>query len=781
MLLREKLLKILARAATLCALILFTSATYAVESSYEHLADAEHLSIEQVIASNLWQKHQGTARFGYSKEAKWVRYSTSPAENIRIFTINNPWLLKIDVFLVGKGKVIRQHQTGSSRPSSQRRIRTPGIAIPVPTDIEQIYIYDHGASASNFPVALMSGSEFTSFSSALSVFHGMFYGIVLIMLIYNLAIYFATKDKTYLYFSLFAASLSAFLSTADGMGSLLLWPDTPGMQYLVTAMGWGFAMVFLLEFALQLLPSQKSIPQVLMLHRICQLGVVVVTLGSSLNPSPSIYAIQTIASTFVLSLLVYDGIQATFRKSAGGKLFLFANGAFVLGSVVHIAMLFGWITASVWVQHAVHIGFTLEMAILSIALVHRLRSNERRHWQARQTTQELSRRNKELRTAQSLAEEHRQLQKSLQQAQKLKTIGQMAGGFAHDFNNILASILGYAELAQDSTAQKDRTKLARYLGEIHSAGERGATLVKQLLQYSRNAPTQPQKLHLGETLDEIRALLRGSLPATVTISTHLPKTSIYAYIDPEQLQQMMVNLCLNAAESMRNRGDIDIRLDVIDITNLTCTSCLKNFSGSYICIVIEDNGTGITGRANDLFTPFHTSKDVGEGTGLGLSVVHGIAHEYAGHIHATNRATNGARFTLYLPTETAQVAAPTKGRRILVIEDDPSVAGYLSVLLDCDDFETTVKSLPIQALETFVADPYAFDLVITDYLMPHSTGLELAEDIHALRPDLPVILTTGNVNNIEPNALAHAGVNCVFQKPLNAEQLLAKIRGLLTQ
>lgn len=213
---------------------------------------------------------------------------------------------------------------------------------------------------------------------------------------------------------------------------------------------------------------------------------------------------------------------------------------------------------------------------------------------------------------------------------------------------------------------------------------------------------------------------------------------------------------------------------------MRCTSCLARFNGDYIAIKIEDTGAGIAGNAEKLFTPFHTSKEVGQGTGLGLSVVHGIVHEHGGHVHASNRADGGARFTIYLPHNTpATVGADSKHKRILLIEDDPSVASYLQSLFDVEAYQTTFATMPTEALETFVANPDAFDLVITDYLMPQGTGLELAEDIHALRPDLPILLTTGNANNLDAAALSSAEVAGIFEKPLNSEQLLAKIRGLL--
>ena len=342
----------------------------------------------------------------------------------------------------------------------------------------------------------------------------------------------------------------------------------------------------------------------------------------------------------------------------------------------------------------------------------------------------------------------------------------------------LASIIGFAELAKEKSAQADRSKLMRYLNEIEKSGERGANLVKQLLVYSRSASSRPREVNVQETISEAESLLRSSLPATINITSHLPTNKVTLHTDPEQLQQVLVNLCINAAEAMNSRGQINITAEVLDLKPIVCTSCLQHLSGEYISIKIEDTGPGIKGNAAELFTPFETSKLVGQGSGLGLSVVHGIVHEHKGHIRVSNRNKGGARFTVFLPTQHIPLPTPI-GRNILLIEDDPSVAAYLTTFLDEHNFATTVAGLPNDALQTFMANPDYYDLVITDYLMPNTTGIELAEDLHALRPDIPIILTTGNANNISPQDLTSAGVTTVFEKPLNSDQLLAKIHGLL--
>ncbi len=753
---------------------------WALSTAPQENLDYEYLysdtpDVTAVIESTEWQRGFGQAQFGYTQGHLWLRYKIPKATHQRVLVIENPWLFRFDAYLFNQGTETSRFELGSARPMDTRPIASSNFAIPIAVGVDTIYLFDSGESASNFPVTLMDVNEFSRTNGALNLFHGFYYGLVLIMVLYNLALFTATRDKAYLSYSLYAASLMGFLTAADGSGALFLWPESPELQYVATALAWGLSFFFLIQFARQYLALTGAGALV------CRGTQVLVVIAAALTlffPNSITYTLQTTVSAIVVAALFYVGIVAALNRSTAGYIFLAANGAFGLGALIHIAMLFGWIMPSAWLHHSVHVGSILELAILAGGLVLRVRQVESQRFEAMNQAQELERRNRELRTAKTLAEEHRQLQKSLQQAQKLKTIGQLAGGFAHDFNNILASILGFAELAQ--SPKTERNTLNRYLSEIISSGERGAALVRQLLVYSRNTPPEPKDLDLTETLVGAQELLRGSLPATISLEITPPRTPVYIHSDPEQLQQVLVNLCLNAAEATHNRGKIEIIADIVELDSLTCTSCLARFSGRYITIKVEDDGPGIKGNASDLFTPFNTTKAVGQGTGLGLSVVHGITHEHGGHVHAANRASEGARFAIYLPEASQTTASPEgSGRRILVIEDDPSVATYLGAMLGEADFAATIKRLPTEALESIVANPNAFDLVITDHLMPQGTGIELAEDIHALRPDLPVLLTTGNENNITRADLDNAGISAVFQKPLNSDQLLAKIRALL--
>jgi signal transduction histidine kinase len=348
---------------------------------------------------------------------------------------------------------------------------------------------------------------------------------------------------------------------------------------------------------------------------------------------------------------------ATQRLRQGFRpalIYLIATGSLLVGSTLFVAMLLGWIDDSLIARFGVQLGSTAELMLLAFALSQRMNEEHKKRLWMQHRSLELTREVRALKSGTQIAEEHRQLQRSLQQAQKLRTIGEMTGGFAHDFNNILASVLGFAELAKERAGRLRDHKLADFVDEIERAGLRGADLVKQLLIYSRGGNTEPHEFDLNNTIGETVRFLRGTLPATVQITTEIPERPQPAFADPAHIRQMLVNLALNASEAMNERGEITISLRRAVHDEATCASCAARFSGDHLTLSIADRGHGVPAEVHDLFTPFHTTKPVGQGSGLGLSVVHGIAHEYGGHITVSPRAQGGARFSVHLPPHDAR-------------------------------------------------------------------------------------------------------------------------------
>jgi signal transduction histidine kinase len=245
------------------------------------------------------------------------------------------------------------------------------------------------------------------------------------------------------------------------------------------------------------------------------------------------------------------------------------------------------------------------------------------------------------------AKAHRDELLAMHHAQKLRTIGQMTGGFAHEFNNLLAGILGFTELSQEHARERNDERLLSYLNEVERGSVRGSALVRQLLTFSRGNHAQPITVELTQCVAESVELLRATLPATVDIQIQIGQTQAYIMADPEQLKQAIINIGLNAAESMDNKGEIRVSADIAQV-NRNCASCLDRIRGTYLVITISDSGGGIQTAPQELFTPFYTTKAIGDGAGLGLSVVHGIIHQYSGHI-GIDSSQSGTHVHLYLP------------------------------------------------------------------------------------------------------------------------------------
>ncbi len=387
--------------------------------------------------------------------------------------------------------------------------------------------------------------------------------------------------------------------------------------------------------------------------------------------------------------------------------------------------------------------------------------------------------------------EKKMLQTQLQQAQKMDAIGQLTGGIAHDFNNMLASMLGYSELALRITAQSPNEKLTRYIEEIFKAGERGRDLIAKMLAFSRGIDdSKPEPILLEPLLSDILKMLRSVMPASITITTDVEKGIPAVMVDTIHLQQIIMNLCINARDAMEGKGELHIVIRNHQCHENSCASCHENFSGHFVELEISDNGSGI--EQEDLiriFDPFFTTKEMGKGTGMGLSVVHGVVHSAGGHVGVRSTLGEGTAISIYfLPTnlQTEQkndaielVTEESHAGKILIVDDEPSVGQFLQEILQLYGYECDYQPLPIEALKQIKSRPGFYQLVISDVTMPEMTGIELAESIKSRHPELPVILCTGYSDVLTPEVIERIGVLQVLKKPLNSMELLESVADAL--
>jgi PAS domain S-box-containing protein len=391
-------------------------------------------------------------------------------------------------------------------------------------------------------------------------------------------------------------------------------------------------------------------------------------------------------------------------------------------------------------------------------------------------------------TERKLAEEAlRRSEEKLRQGQKLESIGRLAGGIAHDFNNILSAILGYSELSSlDLDADHP---VQTNIKEITRAGKRARELVQQILAFGRKLEQERSPIYLRTIVEEAIKLLRPTLPTTISIEQSLPAETNAVLADPTQIHQVILNLATNAGQAMSsNGGTLYIGLEPVDLDEQNPYGPQGLPSGKFLCLSISDTGTGMAPEIQKkIFEPYFTTKSVGEGSGLGLAVVHGIVQNHGGAITVESKVGEGTCFRVYLPCCTkkpanqkslAQEAAKGHGQ-ILFVDDEEPIVNLGRRSLKKLGYSVVGETCSAKALKRFQADPMKFDLVLTDQTMPQLTGIALAQEMWKIRPTLPIIICTGFSEQITSEKIISMGFRALLNKPYTFAELTQTIQRCL--
>jgi PAS domain S-box-containing protein len=379
------------------------------------------------------------------------------------------------------------------------------------------------------------------------------------------------------------------------------------------------------------------------------------------------------------------------------------------------------------------------------------------------------------------------LQRHLREAQKMEAIGTLAGGIAHDFNNILTAIMCYTEMAMAESAGIGR--LSHRLNRVLMGCQRAKELVEQIITFSRQREREQKPVLINSIIKETLKLLSSSFPKTIEIDTNIERCSSVINADPSQVHQVLLNLCTNAAYAMRETGGVlEVTLQKIDLDETSTRSRIDLKPGPYVKLVVSDTGHGMDESVKErIFEPFFTTKPKEEGSGMGLSVVHGIVKGLGGAISVYSELGLGTTFNVYFPrieTETedqakAPVIIPTGTERILYVDDERMLVEITNETLESLGYQVTATTDSMEALELFRTNPEKFDLVITDMTMPKITGETLARECLRIRPDIPVILCTGFSELITEEKAREAGIRGYIMKPLLVGDLAKAIRKVL--
>jgi signal transduction histidine kinase/ActR/RegA family two-component response regulator len=384
-----------------------------------------------------------------------------------------------------------------------------------------------------------------------------------------------------------------------------------------------------------------------------------------------------------------------------------------------------------------------------------------------------------MRSRQAEAEQQRR------QTQKLEALGVLAGGIAHDFNNILAAINGFAELALREIPKESTTRSR--LEQILRAGGRAADLVRQILAFSSRGERPKEIVNVSKVTGEVMTLLRASIPASIEITSNVKKEG-HVLASVIEVQQILINLCTNSYHAMKENGRIEIGIDVVEFQNAGVKRDLNLAAGRYVCLSVSDTGPGIDPEMRErIFDPFFTTKPVGHGTGLGLAVVHGIVRYHRGAVDVTSTPGEGACFSVYLPLCEGQeldrpepeVSVQTGDEHILFVDDEETLVSLWKEILEHSGYTVTCARNGEEALDLFQANPYTFDLVISDVTMPKMSGPDLAKAVFELRPGMPIIMTTGYTDTMITGRLRGLGIHGTLAKPCQSRLLLTAVRDVL--
>ena len=385
----------------------------------------------------------------------------------------------------------------------------------------------------------------------------------------------------------------------------------------------------------------------------------------------------------------------------------------------------------------------------------------------------------------------RLLEQQLMHAQKMETIGTLAGGIAHDFNNILSAIMGYTDLALMRTPEN--TPLQEDLRQVRKAADRAADLVRQILTFSRRQQTESHPLQVSLVVKEALKLLRASIPTTIDIRQEVT-TQATVLADPTQIHQLIMNLCTNAFHAMGDRGGIlGVSLTEVALSQSPITANKIALSpGRYVRLMVSDTGNGMdTETMAKIFEPYFTTKEKGKGTGLGLAVVHGIVENHHGGIEVTSEPRQGTTFTVYLPmaNQEAAMAAPPApvpshrsqaGERVAVVDDESTIRELIGQFLLDAGYRVDIFVNGMDAWQTISRTPKAWDLLITDQTMPGMTGEQLAAMLLAVRPEMPIILCSGNNELLDNDQTRKMGISACLLKPIGRDGLLDLVGKTMT-
>ncbi|MEM1231183.1 MAG: ATP-binding protein [Pseudomonadota bacterium] len=671
----------------------------------------------------------------------WIEVPLPPGT--RRVVVPASWVERFEVYVTHSGAVVGGAVGGSRSAAAARRFKDPRLVLQADLhDGPRTLLLRHDSTMSPvlYPIQFFNIAEYGADAMRLHLRHGAFYGLMLLALAFVGIAALVMRRARQAYMTAYILGATATLSTLDGFLPTYLLPGQPELTTQLTPVFVGLTIASSLMFSVRFLAAQRHPGPLLLACRVVAVLALTTGLVLAVAPGRALQIAIIILSGLATALVVALTISAVQRRAPFGMLFALARLPGFAAFAVLAASTAGW-KASPLAIDTLFALTAFEILILSIALALRYGRAQKASQQALARSAELNAQVQRLQAITTEAAALRQVQREIQDAQRLRTVNQMASGVAHDFNNIFTSVMGFSELLRLDAVADNPSQRRSFIEQINAAGHRGSDLVQQLLIYSRSTKPELKHRDLGEVVRTGVALAERTLAPDQYVSVALSSESLYALVDAHQIEQIIVNLLANASESMPGGGAIEVALARSDLPAEVCASCDQAFSGERLVLAIRDQGHGLAEPPRELFTPFHTSKDIGEGSGLGLSVVDGIVHEHGGHLLMRNRAEGGTEVLICLPLSGTSAPGQTPAAPLLHV---PADAQPSEVLRKLQRYYPTVSSPATDALTLFLENPHAFALVVLEVAAANGPWIALASALREANPTLPILFAAGD-------------------------------------
>jgi signal transduction histidine kinase/CheY-like chemotaxis protein len=745
------------------------------------------------------------ANFPFPTKAYWLYFDIANTENNPLelyLCIENPNLSHIYAYRTINGQVTDSTLTGEVFPRGSSdimhlnylyRLRVPAQGAM------RIYLYAYNHTDEIFiPLSISSPERFVAESTASGYYRILRTGMLIFVILAMLFLAVVTRSRQSVYFLMYVLCISMFLTGSWGVNRIYLFS---GSEFIGVHFGSIFIVlsVMFAQYFNQLFVDTRNSSMIA--HRIMQLILVLawIALASHLLPSKYIAVPQGFAMVMaaIASLAAPICSLLTFKKQPRASFYLLLSSAPILATVGMYIVRFYGVIQSDSLLYGFDTAFVIELVVLMFGLIDKYREQlldtvseiSRASVLLKDQKERLERSNEALKRT---IEEKEAMQQKLLQVHKLETIGKLAGGIAHDFNNLLTPIIGYTEMCMD-TVEKE-SEMHEDLNIVLKSSKRAKDLVNQILTFSKHFKEQVAHVQVVEMVEEVVGLLKSIIPSSVVIKHRYDdEESPTVYADPTQIHQILMNVCTNAYHAIENeQGVISIEHVVSELTIGQAAEIDAGLlPGKYVLLSISDTGKGMDAETvSKIFDPFFTTKETGMGTGLGLSVVHGIVKKLKGAIKVDSRLSMGTNITIYLPLSAdignesilveGSLPRGGNGAMLVLVDDEINVLNMLRKLLERNGYVCASFSNAPQALEFIRSNGGSVSLLITDQTMPQMKGNELSAEVSKLFPKMPILLATGYSETLSVANYSNYGITDLLLKPIEHSVFLERIALLIS-